>query len=199
MKKIPEKISIKKYRKTNKHLRQNRMLAQTSKNNSWVEETVSMDSRDDPGPSIDYVAAADMNAASSTPKKSEAKKLQLFANVLWKVRKNAFPSLFQRGSVIRWDTLIAIAMSENMSVSYADLEALVGRPQRTLQYIIRDLEGMGIVRTEHSPEDRRRRVVYLTDAGRVTFENYIEYIEKKLRVLTAAGYCLPSDRDHGET
>ncbi|HET9149960.1 MAG TPA: winged helix DNA-binding protein [Alphaproteobacteria bacterium] len=124
----------------------------------------------------------------------DEKKLQVFAGVLWKVRKRPFPTQYQRGSVIRGDTLLAIAKSEDMRVTYAELEALVGRPQRTLQYVIRDLEDMGLVTTELNAADRRRRIVCLTDAGIRTFRSYVDYVEEKLRVLTEQGYGLPSDR-----
>jgi DNA-binding MarR family transcriptional regulator len=97
--------------------------------------------------------------------------------------------------VIRGDTLLAIAMSEDMRVTYAELESLVGRPQRTLQYVIRDLEDMGLVTTELVPDDRRRRIVCLTDAGIRTFRSYVDYVEEKLRDLTEQGYGLPSDRN----
>lgn len=124
----------------------------------------------------------------------DEKKLQAFAGMLWGVRKRPFPTHYERGSVIRGDTLVAIAMSEGMRVTYAELESLVGRPQRTLQYVIRDLEDMGLVTSELSAADRRRRIVSLTDAGVRIFRGYVDYIEEKLRVLTEQGYGLPSDR-----
>jgi len=138
---------------------------------------------------------ADSECADPIPESAtavdERKKINKFAHVLWKVRKNAFPLLHQHGSVIHGDTLIAIAMSENMAMSYTDIESLIGRPQRTLQYILRDLESLGLVVVEHNSEDRRRRTVRLTPYGLRTFHLYIEDIENKIRGLTRAGYCLP--------
>jgi len=122
----------------------------------------------------------------------ETIKLKLFADVLWKVRRKAVPTLYPHGAGIHWDIIIAVAMSQGMRSTLADLEALVTRPHRTLQYITRDLEGMGIVATEPCPEDRRRRIIYLTPRGKQAFMNYVQYIEGEIKTLTEAGYCRPA-------
>ncbi|HEY4136239.1 MAG TPA: MarR family winged helix-turn-helix transcriptional regulator [Alphaproteobacteria bacterium] len=118
-------------------------------------------------------------------------KIQLFADLMWQARDWGNLNLHTRGSTIRWEVLIAVARSPGTRMNYSTLESAIGRPHRTLQYVIRDLEAIGLVRLQRAQSDRRRMVIALTEQGREAFAAYIDHIEGLMRKLTGAGYGLP--------
>lgn len=123
-------------------------------------------------------------------------KFQLFADLMWQARGWGDLNLQTRGSTIRWDVLIAVARAPDARMNYSTLETTIGRPHRTLQYVVRDLEAIGLVELRRAQNDRRRMVIALTPQGRSSFRAYIDYVEELMRKLTSAGYGLPPDRSH---
>jgi len=123
-------------------------------------------------------------------------KFQLFADLMWQARGWGNLNLQTRGSTIRWDVLIAVARAPDARMNYSTLETTIGRPHRTLQYVVRDLEAIGMVELRRAQNDRRRMVIALTPQGRSNFRAYIDYVEELMRKLTSAGYGLPPDSAH---
>ena len=118
-------------------------------------------------------------------------KVRLFADLMWQARGWGDANLQTRGSTIGWDVLIAVARAADGRMNYSALETMIARPHRTLQYILRDLEGLGLVELKRAQNDRRRMVIALTAKGRESFRAYIDHIEDLMRDLTRAGYGLP--------
>lgn len=122
-------------------------------------------------------------------------KVRLFADLMWQARGWGDAALQTRGSAIRWDVLVAVARAPDGRMNYSSLEAMIARPHRTLQYIVRDLEALGLVDLQRAQADRRRMVIALTAKGRERFRAYIDRVEDLMREVTRAGYGLP---DAGE-
>lgn len=120
-----------------------------------------------------------------------AEKVRMFADLMWQARGWGHANLQTRGSSIRWDVLVAVARSPDARMNYSALETMITRPHRTLQYIVRDLEALGLVELHRAQSDRRRMVISLTAQGRESFRAYIEHLEGLVRRLTQAGYGLP--------
>ena len=122
-------------------------------------------------------------------------KVRMFADLMWQARGWGEINLHARGSSIRWDVLVAVARAPDGRMNYASLETMISRPHRTLQYIVRDLEALGLVELQRAQSDRRRMVIALTAKGRENFRAYIDHVEDLMRKLTGAGYGLPADAE----
>lgn len=131
--------------------------------------------------------------AAAVPELSEgtSEKIRLFADLMWQARGWGEANLQTRGSTIRWDVLVAVARAPGARMNYSALETTIGRPHRTLQYIVRDLEAVGLIELHRAQSDRRRMIIALTPRGRESFRSYIDHVEGLLKKLTAAGYGLP--------
>jgi DNA-binding MarR family transcriptional regulator len=119
-------------------------------------------------------------------------KVRMFADLMWQARGWGDANLQTRGSSIRWDVLVAVARAPDGRMNYSSLETMISRPHRTLQYIVRDLEALGLVELHRAQSDRRRMVIVLTLKGRESFRAYIDHVEGLMRKLTGAGYGLPA-------
>ena len=136
------------------------------------------------------------SASSDGAEDRFGEKFQLFADLMWQARGWGNLNLQTRGSTIRWDVLIAVARAPDARMNYSTLETTISRPHRTLQYVVRDLEAIGLVELRRAQNDRRRMVIALTPQGRSSFRAYIDYVEELMRKLTSAGYGLPPESSH---
>lgn len=107
-------------------------------------------------------------------------RLQTFAAALWRLRQWSGRRLYSRTSVIPQDVLIVLARAPGGRVSYPDLQAIVGRSHRALQYVLRDLVDLGLITMSRSSEDRRCVLIGLSDKGRQTMVEYMKIVNIEL-------------------
>ena len=86
---------------------------------------------------------------------------------LQRLSRECFGASQNRGEIV-----LALAQSEHGSAAYADLEALLSCNRRTLQHILRRLEGDGMVTVRRSRSDQRRAIIALTPAARAALERF---------------------------
>ncbi len=63
---------------------------------------------------------------------------------------------------------VLIAIDERAPLSQQEVARRMGVDRTTMVALIDDLEGKGLVQRRQDPDDRRKNVVVLTDAGRTT-------------------------------
>jgi DNA-binding MarR family transcriptional regulator len=88
------------------------------------------------------------------------------ARGLLKVREWSERHLHIRNSMIRWDVLMVVASAEGGSLLYSELDARVGRSPRALQYVLRDLQSLGLIHMTKADHDRRCVRIALSDKAR---------------------------------
>src|SRR3954469_11384598 len=69
---------------------------------------------------------------------------------------------------VRSDYAVLSALDENGPLSQADIGRVLGLDRNNVNGIVVRVEGQGSVSREPGPTDRRRNVVTITSAGRVT-------------------------------
>ena len=102
------------------------------------------------------------------------------ARSLMKVREWSERNLHIQNSIIRWDVLLALASAEDGAMLYSDLDAKVGRSPRALQYVLRDLQSLGLIAMTKADHDRRCVRVLLTDEARSRIDELAEMLESML-------------------
>jgi DNA-binding MarR family transcriptional regulator len=66
-----------------------------------------------------------------------------------------------------WDYVVLVALEDAPAPTQSELAAAVGRDKTRLIPILDRLEVRGLLRRTADPDDRRNRIVALTEAGRV--------------------------------
>lgn len=102
---------------------------------------------------------------------------RMVARSLLKIREWSEQHLHIQNSIIRWDVLMAVASAEEASMLYSDLDAKVGRSPRALQYVLRDLQSLGLISMTKADHDRRCVRIALTDQARARIDQLAELIE----------------------
>ena len=80
--------------------------------------------------------------------------------------------------------LVALARAGEGYSSYGTLSDATHRSHRAIQYAIRELERLGLIRIERCGTDRRRSVIALSAMGRAAFAEYRERLALRIRSLT---------------
>lgn len=102
------------------------------------------------------------------------------AQSLWRLRAWSEERLHIQNSIIRWDVLLALASTEDGSLLYGELDAMVGRSPRAMQYVLRDLQEVGLVSMSKATHDRRCVRISLTGRARVEIEEMADLVESML-------------------
>jgi DNA-binding MarR family transcriptional regulator len=76
---------------------------------------------------------------------------------------------------------VLIAVDERTPLSQQEVARRMGVDRTTMVALIDDLEGKGLVQRRQDPDDRRKNVVVLTDAGRVTLREAVAATEQAER------------------
>lgn len=108
------------------------------------------------------------------------------ARSLVKAREWSEQHLHIQNSIIRWDVLLVLASAESGSMLYGELDAQVGRSPRALQYVLRDLQSLGLVHMEKAAHDRRCVRIRLTKEARSRISQLADLIETALPEQGAA-------------
>jgi DNA-binding MarR family transcriptional regulator len=102
------------------------------------------------------------------------------ARSLLKAREWSERHLHIQNSIIRWDVLLVLASAESQSLLYGELDSRVGRSPRALQYVLRELQSLGLVLMEKADHDRRCVRITLTEDARGRIEQLAELIDAML-------------------
>ena len=109
--------------------------------------------------------------------KDAAMRSRSIAQSLLKVREWSERNLYIQNSIIRWDVLLAVASAEDGRMLYSELDAKVGRSPRALQYVLRDLQSLGLIEMCKADHDRRCVRVSLTDLARQRIDELAGLVE----------------------
>jgi DNA-binding MarR family transcriptional regulator len=93
------------------------------------------------------------------------------------IRKWSEKHLHIQNSIIRWDVLLAVAGADGGSILYADLDEKVGRSPRALQYVLRDLQAIGLVDISKADHDRRCVRISLTEQARREIDQLADLVQ----------------------
>jgi len=76
---------------------------------------------------------------------------------------------------------VLIAIDEQAPSSQHDIAQRMGVDRTTMVTLVDELEGKGLVQRRPDPDDRRKNVVALTDAGRTTLEGATRAVDEAER------------------
>jgi DNA-binding MarR family transcriptional regulator len=85
---------------------------------------------------------------------------------------------------------VLIAIDERVPLSQQEVARRMGVDRTTMVALIDDLESKGLVQRRQDPDDRRKNVVFLTEAGRATLHGAAAATEQAERRFLAS---LPGD------
>jgi DNA-binding MarR family transcriptional regulator len=81
---------------------------------------------------------------------------------------------------------VLIAIDERVPLSQQEVARRMGVDRTTMVALIDDLEGKGLVQRRQDPDDRRKNVVFLTEAGRATLRGAAAATEQAERRFLAS-------------
>ncbi len=96
--------------------------------------------------------------------------------VFFAVRRRAMQVIKERGIDLTFEQIMVLmALEDEDGVSLGDLSELLDREKTTMTRMVDGLERLNLVVRIHGREDRRKRLIYLTKAGKKKIDDLQEF------------------------
>ena len=99
--------------------------------------------------------------------RSKSGMLEAVGEVFFAMKRWAVQKIREMNYDITFEqVMVLILLEDEDGVSLGDLAKLIGREKTTITRMVDGLERLNLVVRVHSREDRRKRLIYLTDPGK---------------------------------